>query len=82
MKYRCKESFELDCYTDEDMLTIGRVEIACESTWERDDETDIIGGEVHLDNPETMEWLEISEEDLKRYFEPLTEDLEETKICD
>ena len=79
MKYRCKESFELDCYTDEGMLNIGRVEIACESTWERDDETDIIGGEVHLDNPETMEWLEISEEDLERYFEPLTEDLTERR---
>lgn len=74
MKYRCKEYFEIDCYTEECMLTIGRVEIACGSTWERDDETDIIGGEVHLDNVETMEWLEIPKEDLERYFEPLTED--------
>ena len=75
MKYRCKEAFEVDCYTDEGMLTIGRVEIACGSTWEHDDETDIIGAGVHLDNQETMEWLEISKEDLERYFEPLTEDL-------
>ena len=71
MKYRYKESFEVDCYTDEGMLTIGRVGIACGSTWERDNETDIIGYGVHLDNLETMEWLEIPDEDLEKYFEPL-----------
>ena len=69
MKYRCKECFEVDCYTDERMLTIGRVKIAYGSVWERDDETDIIGAGVHLDNVETMEWLEIPHEDLNRYFE-------------
>lgn len=71
VKYRCKECFEADCYTDEGMLTTGRVEIACGSMWERDDETDIIGAGVHLDNMETMEWLEIPEEVLKKYFEPV-----------
>lgn len=77
MKYRCKEDFELDCYTDEGMLTIGRVEIAHGSIWERDDETNIIGAEVHLDNNDTMEWMEITEKDLDEYFEPLNADLEE-----
>ncbi|ANU47225.1 hypothetical protein ADH76_20910 [Enterocloster clostridioformis] len=71
MKYRCKECFKVDCYTDEGMLTIGRVEIAYGSVWERDDETDIIGAGVHLDNVETMEWLEIPDDDLVKYFEPL-----------
>lgn len=77
MKYRCIESFEVDCYTDGGMLTEGRVKIVCGSIWERDNETDIIGAGVHLDNVETLEWLEIPEKDLEEYFEPLNEDLTE-----
>lgn len=41
-------------------------------TLKEDDEANVIGGEVHLDNPETMEWLEIPEKDLEEHFEPLT----------
>ena len=72
MKYRCIESFEVDSYSDAGTLdVVGRIEIACGGIWERDDETDIIGAEVHLDNVETMEWLEILKEDLGKYFEPV-----------
>ena len=53
------------------MVTEDRIEISRGSIWERDDETDIIGAGVHLDNTETMEWLEISEKDLEEYFELL-----------
>ena len=37
----------------------------------RDDNADYIGGEVHLDNEETMGWIEISHETLREYFEEL-----------
>lgn len=67
MKYRCIETFTVDCYDGD-----GNADIKCGSIWERDDETNIIGADVHLDNLETMEWLEIPEEDLEKYFEPLT----------
>lgn len=73
MQYRCTEAFEVDRYSNDGMLDVEeRVEIACGSIWERDDETNIIGAGVHLDNEETMEWLEISEKDLEEHFEPLT----------
>lgn len=72
MKYKCVNSFTVDNYNETGMITEERVEISRGSIWERDNETDIIGAGVHLDNPETMEWLEISENDLKEYFELLT----------
>lgn len=73
MKYRCTEAFEVDSYSNDGMLDVEeRVAITCGSIWERDDEMYIIGAGVHLDNPETMEWLEIPNDDLERYFEPLT----------
>lgn len=71
MKYRCIKSFTVDKYDGRGFTKDGFTEINRNSVWERDDEMDIIGGEVHLDNPETMEWLEITREDLKKYFEPL-----------
>lgn len=72
MKYKCVNSFTVDNYNETGMITEERVEISRGSIWERYNETDIIGAGVHLDNPETMEWLEISENDLKEYFELLT----------
>lgn len=77
MRYRCIEAFEVDCYTDEGMSNGERVEIAYGSIWERDNETDIIGAEIHLDNVETLEWLEIPGKDLEEYFEPLNEEIKE-----
>lgn len=70
MKYRCVNSFTVDKYTDNGFNTEGFVEISRDSIWERDNETNIIGADVHLDNTETMDWLEISEEELEEYFEP------------
>ncbi|CUP45094.1 hypothetical protein EAI28_24005 [Faecalicatena contorta] len=71
MKYKCVNSFTVDYYNEAGMVTEDRIEISRGSIWERDDETDIIGAGVHLDNTETMEWLEISEKDLEEYFELL-----------
>ena len=72
MKYRCVIPFAVDKYDESGFNTNGCFEIECGSIWECDDETNVIGGEVHLDNTETMEWLEIPEKDLEEYFEPLT----------
>lgn len=81
MKYRCINSFTVDRYDGNGFTTDGFTEISRNSIWERDDEMNIIGGAIHLDNPETMEWLEISKSDLEEYFEPLNGDLKEDRIC-
>lgn len=72
MKYRCVIPFAVDEYDESGFNTNGRFEIECGSIWERNDETDIMGAGIHLDNVKTMEWLEIPEKDLEEHFEPLT----------
>lgn len=72
MKYKCVNSFTVDNCDGDGFLKDGYVEINRGSIWELDEKTNIIGGEVHLENPGTMEWLEIPVEDLEVYFEPLT----------
>lgn len=70
MQYRCVNPFTIDLYDDSGMMIEGYFKVGRESIWGRSDEADMISGEVHLNNQETMEWLEISEEDLKKYFKP------------
>ncbi len=46
------------------------------SIWERDDETDLIGGDAHLDCLDPLDntdlgWIEISSEMLSEYFVPI-----------
>lgn len=58
MKYQCVDSF-----------SSGSVYILAGTIWERDmSDNRIIGGDVKLDNPETMEWLEIPFSTFERCF--------------
>ena len=71
MKYRCKKDFPIEIYDEYDMPTMAYTDIKSGTVWTRDDNENYIGGEVHLDNEETMEWIEISHETLSEYFEEL-----------
>lgn len=75
MKYRCKKDFQIEIYDEHGMPTIEYRDIKSGTVWTRDDNADYIGGEVHLDNEETMEWIEISHETLREYFEELNGNL-------
>ena len=42
------------------------------SIWERNDKRNLVGGDIHLDSLNengNLEWIEISEDDLKKNFE-------------
>lgn len=71
MKYRCKKDFPIEIYDENGMPTTEYRDIKSGTVWTRDDNADYIGGEVHLDNEETMGWIEISHETLREYFEEL-----------
>ena len=74
MEYKCIKEMWLEKYGEEcfpsgedDCVPIG-------STWLQDDESNLIGGEVHLDclkGSDELGWIEITESDLKQYFEPV-----------
>lgn len=72
MKYKCvKEMYLLKCDGDgfEIPNECGFVKVG--SVWERDDDVNIIGGDVHLeclDNDFDFGWIEITFDDLKENF--------------
>lgn len=70
-RYKCKKSFCVDNYDADDFLienTATVIEIG--KVYELDESgSTIIGGEVHLDSIDDCSWLEITNEDLKEYFE-------------
>ncbi len=69
MKYQCIDSFEVEKYDDDGFNDSGSISIMAGTIWERDmSDNRIIGGDVKLDNPETMEWLEIPFSTFRRCF--------------
>lgn len=72
--YECKKEFELsewdddnNCFSDH-IMTIEKG-----SVWDCTGSGYIIDGEVHLENPDTGDWIEISKETLKEHFVNITE---------
>ena len=60
MKYQCVDSFSVEKNDEDGFYESGSMTIMAGTMWERDmSDNRIIGGDVKLDNPETMEWLEI-----------------------
>lgn len=75
MKYQCVKSFDVEKYDDDGFNEDETRLIVAGSIWERDmSDNRIIGGEVKLDNPKTLEWLEISFDTFERYFRQVDED--------
>ena len=69
MKFKCIKGFKVAKYDEDGRLTEGTIEIEEGSVWEVKENANIIGGEVHLRNPEKLQWLEISKERLFDFFE-------------
>lgn len=69
-KYRCKKSFVVD-RRDENGFLIEERQMIIEkgSIYELDENSSILGLEVHLESIENKSWLEIAKEDLEQYFE-------------
>ena len=77
-KYRCKVGFALDRYDDDGRLMEGYEEFEEGSVFEcSEDGFRIAGGPdtVHLENGK--QWLEITQEHLEAFFEPVDEERKE-----
>lgn len=72
MKYECVQEFQVDKYDEDDNNVIGTMKVEKGSRWELGNHH-IIDGEIHLDNLDNAEWLEISKETLKSYFKEVAE---------
>lgn len=66
--YKCIRNFNIETY-DEDGFPTGKFPVIKIGTeWERNNYTNIIGGDVHLDRVEGSQWIEISNDTLDDYF--------------
>jgi len=67
--YRCIESFCVDKYDGDGFHTGESEVIEMGSLWSRDDDINVIGGEVHLESvTDNLQWLEIPFETLSNNF--------------
>lgn len=73
MRYRCKKELTVEKYEDNGFSTEDTITIEEGSIWDMDDSSSkIIGGEVRLENTESLEWLEICNKTLQDYFETIS----------
>lgn len=72
MKYICIKPFEVEICDENGFFTGSFTLIEKGTVWESDDNTSIIGGQVHLDG-KNGEWIEISAETLDECFERFEE---------
>lgn len=72
MQYECIRNFVIETYDENGFPTDKYMIIKKDSKWEIDKKSDIIGGEVHLDNVNGTQWIEISKEKLNKYFKVTT----------
>ena len=74
-QYRCIKSFSVPFYDGDGWLEDENkmLPVVEGSVWERDDSCDIIGGDIHLENRETGDWLEIDKTTLKENFSTINE---------
>lgn len=70
-EYKCTENFSIELYDSDGFPTEEYKEIDIGTIWYRDDESNIIGGEIHLESTGDLGWLEISLERLQERFELL-----------
>lgn len=75
MKYKCKQSFCVDKYDDDGFLVDNEAIVIEEGKNYELDESGymMIGGSdhVHLDTIDDSSWLEITNDDLEKYFKLL-----------
>ena len=70
-KYKCIETFSVGRFT-EDGWDGTAMEVQEGSIWEEITGVSILGGEVHLENKETLGWLELPRARVDELFKPVT----------
>ena len=73
MFYKCIKEFEYEVYDDYGFPTGEYKTVKVGTVWEVSSEN-YIGGEIHLDNIDVLDWIEISRETLKEFFRETTLD--------
>lgn len=67
-KYKCIKEFVLNIVGADGFETGESDIVSVGSIWELNNDIDYIGGENHLESEE-LNWIEISDKDLKEFFE-------------
>lgn len=68
MFYECINDFCIENYDEHEFPTCDYSTIKIGSKWERDDGTNIIGGDIHLESADGTQWIEISNDTLSECF--------------
>lgn len=80
MIYKCIKGFTVECVDGDGLDTGATICVEEDSLWQRN-ELSLIDGEVHLDGLEgtddELNWIELSEDELKEYFVIEGEDYDE-----
>lgn len=66
--YKCIKDFSIEECDDNGFPTGGFFIIKSGTKWERNRCMDIVGGDVHLECADGSQWIEISYDDLDKYF--------------
>lgn len=66
--YKCIRDFNVETCDEDGFPTDKFFVIKSGTEWERNNYTNIIGGDVHLDSVDDSRWIEISYDTLKDYF--------------
>ena len=69
-KYRCIEALVLNVVNGDGFETGDWEIVPVGSIWELNNDVNLIGGENHLQS-EGLTWIEITNEELKKYFEEM-----------
>ena len=75
-RYKCIKSFLIDLYDENGFYDNKADFVKVGTIWERNEFTNILGGDIHLiltDGENKMNWLEISEKTLNEYFKIIEE---------
>lgn len=70
-QFECIEDFLINLYDEDCFSTDEYKTVQKGSCWVEDTDTNYIGGEIHLDCFETLDWIEITKERLDKYFKLL-----------
>lgn len=70
-KHVCTQSFQIGKYDEDGHSTGECMEIEEGSIWEVCEKAGILGGEVHIKNPDKRQWLELPKNTMKQLFEPI-----------
>lgn len=69
--FECIKDFQIDKYDENGFSTSDYITIRSGSKWQIDETEDIIGGEIHLDDIDGSQWIEVSKETLREYFKEI-----------